>query len=475
MVYRGQPSRDCLPCRKRKLRCDLLVEGCGQCRRARIKCHGYRDRQSLLFRDETRSTQQKVLARQAAATQSSAPQGMEFGWDVRARYVFLSTYVLGFSHSLGSVAPLCNKVSAASHLSASLEATSLAFMANQLHAPDLMQLANASYFNAMQKLRQALEGLSASGAEEALQSVLLLDQYEKIVYRTPQSSSLWMSHIYGGLSLITPYIRELHLSPTGCQLGARLITSLTVSSAAMAVRVPAAVKDLCCHLDPYLGGVKWEFLGILIQVVDLQADIHNVGDKDLMNLVQRADQLDKLLLNLQLKMPPSWRPRQISPAKPHPLIFGTHYEVFADHFITQVNNGIRVARLMVNNIIIKYTPFDRYESSSCSKILAAVMDLTQQICATVPQFLLPETNSDHTVPFASRQSLQCCVLLAPLYITYQTSNDILMQDWISQCLTYMAETGRMKVAQDVADLIKSDQNPDYWLVYAMVGSYALAA
>ncbi|KAH8688501.1 hypothetical protein BGZ61DRAFT_421747 [Ilyonectria robusta] len=475
MVNYGQPSRDCLPCRKRKLRCDLLVEGCGQCRRARIKCHGYRDRQSLLFRDETRSTQQKVLARQAAAqavTQSSAPQGMEFGWDVRARYLFVSTYVLGFSHSLGSVAPLCNKASAASHLSASLEATSLAFMANQLHAPDLMQLANASYYKAIQKLGQALAGLSASGVEEALQSVLLLDQYEKIVHRSPQSSSSWMSHIYGGLSLIAPYTQERHLSPTRCQLEARLITSLTVSSAAIAVRVPAAVEDLYCHLNSHLSGVKWEFLGILFQVVNLQADIHSGGDN---NLVQRATQLDKLLLNLELKMPSSWRPHQISPAKPHPLIFGTHYEIFADHFITQVNNGIRVARLIVNNIVIKHTPFDRYEASSCSKILATVMDLTQQICATVPQFLLPETNSGHTIPFSSRQSLQCYVLLAPLYMAYQTSNDILMRDWIIQCLTYMAETGRMKVAQDVADLIKSDQNLDYWLVYAMVGSYALAA
>ncbi|KAH7116537.1 hypothetical protein B0J13DRAFT_514475 [Dactylonectria estremocensis] len=474
MVNRGQPSRDCHPCRKRKLRCDLLVEGCGQCRRAGLKCHGYRDRQSLLFRDETRSTQQKALARQAA-THSSAPQGMEFGWDVRARFVFLSTYVLGFSHSLGSVAPLCNKASTAGHLSASLEAISLAFMANQLHAPDLMQLANASYFNAIQKLGQALEGLSASGAEETLQSVLLLDQYEKIVHRNPHSSSSWMSHAHGGLSLIGAYARELHLSPTGCQLGVRLITSLTVSSAAMAIRVPAAVKDLRSYLDPYMCGVKWDFLGILVQVVDLQADVHNVEDDYLGNLAERAEQLDKLLLNLQLKMPSSWRPRQISPAKPHPLIFGTHYEIFANHFMTQVNNGIRVARLIVNNIIMEYTPFDMYESSSCSRILAAVMDLTQQICATVPQFLLPDTNSAHTIPFSSLQSLQCCALLAPLYITYRTSNDILMRDWISQCLAYMAETGRMKVAQDVAELVKKDQNLDYWLVYAMIGSYGLAA
>ncbi|UPK89445.1 hypothetical protein LCI18_000380 [Fusarium solani-melongenae] len=63
MVNRGRPSKDCLPCRKRKLRCDLKAGTCGQCRRAGLECHGYRNPQDLVFRDQTEVARHKVLVR----------------------------------------------------------------------------------------------------------------------------------------------------------------------------------------------------------------------------------------------------------------------------------------------------------------------------------------------------------------------------------------------------------------------------
>ncbi|ETS76205.1 hypothetical protein PFICI_11592 [Pestalotiopsis fici W106-1] len=76
MVNRGRPSRDCQPCKKRKLRCDLHRERCGQCRRANIACFGWPDLNQLIIRDETASAQRKVLAR--ASSRTSAPSS---AWD----------------------------------------------------------------------------------------------------------------------------------------------------------------------------------------------------------------------------------------------------------------------------------------------------------------------------------------------------------------------------------------------------------
>ncbi|KAH6892573.1 hypothetical protein B0T10DRAFT_511243 [Thelonectria olida] len=468
MVNRGQPSRDCLPCRKRKLRCDLRPDGCGQCLRARLRCYGYRDPQDLVFRDETRSTKQKVVARQ------SHPTTMELGWNIRARYAFFSVYVLGFSHSLGPVAPFYNRASSLDHLSASIEATSLAFVAIQLHAPALKHLASISYVTAIQRLGKALSELSNSGEEEALQSILLLDMYEKMVNPNPRGSS-WMSHALGGMSLLAPRLQRFASSITGRQLCGRLVTALTVSCGASALRVPDALTTLRGHLDPSMGTVKWKFTGILSQVVDLQAEFHNTGGICTTNLAERAQHLDDQLRGLEETLPLSWRSRQISPVRPDPLVFGSHYEIYADHFVTQVTNGIRVARLMVNKILLVGTSADVSNSSPSNNILAQICDITHHICATVPQFVLPEALPENSLPFSPHQSLQCCLLLAPLYIAHQVSTDSLMRHWILQCLRYMAETGCMRIAKDVADLMIRNPDVDYWLVYAMVGCYAFAA
>ncbi|KAL6416199.1 hypothetical protein AUP68_00413 [Ilyonectria robusta] len=55
------------------------------------------------------------------------------------------------------------------------------------------------------------------------------------------------------------------------------------------------------------------------------------------------------------------------------------------------------------------------------------------------------------------------------------SADTLIRDWIRRCLKYIAEMGCMKIAKDVADVVRNKQDLDYWLVHAMVGSYTFAA
>ena len=42
-------------------------------------------------------------------------------------------------------------------------------------------------------------------------------------------------------------------------------------------------------------------------------------------------------------------------------------------------------------------------------------------------------------------------------------------------MEYMVEAGNMKIAKEVVDILRERPDTDYWMVYAMTGSYALAA
>ncbi|KAL2678366.1 hypothetical protein Neosp_009112 [[Neocosmospora] mangrovei] len=320
---------------------------------------------------------------------------------------------------------------------------------------------------ATRSLSRALAGLQSGGAPEALQSILLLDMYEKMINRNPQGSTSWMIHTQGGISLVEAFGSDITLGVAGRDLCARLVTAVVVSCGAAVVRVPDALRTLRDRLNPFYNTVKWRFMGILIFIVNLQADLHRAGGISTMDMASRAQQLDIQLARLQETVPLPWRPRTISPVRDHPLIFGTYYDVFADHYVTQVTNGIRAMRLVLHQIL------SRHSSGNDSSL--KIRDLTHQICASVPQFILPWARSTQTVPFSPLQRLQCCTLLAPLYIANQVSEDAHMRDWIRCCLEHMAEKGGMKMAQDMADLTRTNRGLNYWRVYATVGSYAFAA
>ncbi|UKZ73161.1 hypothetical protein TrVFT333_000802 [Trichoderma virens FT-333] len=453
--------------------CDLHPEACGQCRRARLQCHGYRDLRDLAFRDETISTEQKVVARRTL-TQEPYPASMDLGWNIRARYTFFSSYVFGFAQSLGPLIRFNSNSSTHDHISASLEAVSLAFTAVQLHNPVLLNIAREAYVTAIQRLSHTIDVLSSSVVEETLQSILLLDMYEKMVNPYHQDKPSWMSHAQGGMSLLNSHTQQLSSSSSGCELAGRLSTAVIVSCGALAIPVPPALMTLRQQFDPIITSVKWGFQGLLACVVELQADLRNAGGQCTVDLAERAEQLDTQLVNLQNKLPRSWQPQQISPVRPNPLIFNTHYEIYPDHYITQVTNGIRVARLMLH-AILKDSPISLSNFNIHRSIMIRIRDITSQICASIPQFILPGVRASNTVPFSLLQSLQCRILLAPLYITNQISCDASMQDWLQRCLKYMAEMGGMRAAKDVAEMMRTKPKLEYWFVYALVGSYAFAA
>ncbi|KAH7149816.1 hypothetical protein B0J13DRAFT_620170 [Dactylonectria estremocensis] len=473
MVNYGQPSKNCLPCRRRKLRCDLQAGGCTQCCRAKLTCHGYRDRNELAFRDETRTTRQKAVARQASALPrpTAAPQ---LTWYVQSRNAFLCLYVDGLSCSFDALAPLMVESPAGGYLHACVDAASLAFMAFRLNRPDMMVFANRRYLAAIQSLGMALRSSEQPARDDTLQSVLLLDVYEKIAGRHaegPGSLGSWLSHVQGALSMVRSRPSTDFSNQTTCQLASRTAVTLAISCGVAGVSVPETLRVLCRDLDCYVRGVEWAFTSVLVGIVDLRADIRNLTSTST-DILRRARELDDKLVLVKSSMSRSWRSRRVYTAGYDPVVFGGYYDVYPSHHATQVSNAIFMMRLEMSSIIRTLDPDERCNPySPASK---TITELTRGICAAIPQFLLPEARTENAMPFSPLQLLRCNTMLYPLYAAAQLTTDPLMRDWILQSLARMAENG-LKMARDVADMVTFTPEVDLWAVYAMVGCYAIAA
>ncbi|KAH6866237.1 hypothetical protein B0T10DRAFT_573741 [Thelonectria olida] len=475
MVNKGRPSKDCLPCRKRKLQCDLKRESCGQCHRAKILCHGYRNLQDLAFRDETHVAKHKVLTRLGRnppeATGLSMPiSHLNVNMGTRCREAFFLLYVTGFSRSCTSLVPLYTQAPANGYLACSVDAVSLAFTAVQTESQQVMRLANKRYVAAIQGLGKALRDPKVLESDETLQSVLLLDAYEKLSSREVHTPPSWMSHIQGAISLVEARGTVNFSNPIARQLARNVVKILTITCGTAKVSVPESVLRLRRELDAFNTDTKWDFIRILIEIVNLRANIHHGGGGGGAGIVKKAKEIDQSLASLEEKLAEFWNPVPVvATISSGPGLLDGQYDIYPSHYATQIWNTSRTMRLEMNRII------GDDPRGSETGALETIKRISRQICHAVPQFILPGARPENTEPFSPIQKLQCRVLLAPLYLSAQLSTDRHMREWICSSIDYMAEKGNMRVAKNVADLLGTGSDVDSWAVWAMTGCYAMAA
>ncbi|KAL2689106.1 hypothetical protein Neosp_003158 [[Neocosmospora] mangrovei] len=136
-----------------------------------------------------------------------------------SRNAFLCLYIERYSYGFDALAPLLAIAPASGHLQTSVGAVSLAFMALQANRPDLMPLANRQYLVAIRAVREAIHFSQQPGSnwtdkpvsDETLQSVLLLDLFEKLTmhHQGPGLPGSWLSHLQGALSMVQVPVVQL--------------------------------------------------------------------------------------------------------------------------------------------------------------------------------------------------------------------------------------------------------------------------
>ena len=142
--------------------------------------------------------------------------------------------------------------------------------------------------------------------------------------------------------------------------------------------------------------------------------------------------------------------------------YPTISQLIAENRIPEFDN----LYLDMNGIIRSLAP--------CNSVDTDIATITFDICAATPQFLLAGARTENTLPFSPLQILECGGILTPLYIAAQSTKDALMGEWILQSMDYMAENG-VKMASEVAKILRSSPETDYWRVFAMVGSCGITA
>ncbi|EED14729.1 conserved hypothetical protein [Talaromyces stipitatus ATCC 10500] len=298
MAYCGRPSAACHACREKRGKCDKRKPGCGQCARKRIPCPGYRDPATVIIRDQTVATVNRVRKRRDKKAKQ-AKYNASIKTDLlpttpvnehtpglsdhsptdvystattaipdRDKLTLCSTFTLApedaaISFFLSFYAPTCpmaylSVMATSSSLSdmlpmSAMLAPALAMLSHEVNQPSLMSFARMRYAAAIKETNIALMSAQLAITDATLASVLLLALFEAIAFQRSTSAKSWMVHVYGAVELIKLRGPRQFESALGRALFVDVSNNVYALCAQRRVAPPAAISELRAYLGSIIG------------------------------------------------------------------------------------------------------------------------------------------------------------------------------------------------------------------------------
>ena len=498
MVYCGKLSKACLPCRKRKLACDLRKDGCSQCSRARLTCSGYRDTEALRIRDESSAVQRKA---QACKSAKAIPSSLTVSTRTQAQDLFYYNFVVGSSKSLEFYQDYFSPTSKDELLVRSLDAVALAYFNYQRHSPIAKDEARYHYTKALSLTKATIQHPDLVKKDSTILAILLLDLYEKITTRENNFEGAWAAHLCGALSLVRFRGDQQFNNPKTLLLLRRLSTNLLISCVASHRPVSPELIDLRSSIaarfskpcDP-----KWRESDLMIEFTRIRLNINGgvlSGEDAISSLVQ----LDRKFSRLAAEVPPTWGYKTIRVNEKSDHHYEMYHHLHTAESSAQMWNTLWLTRILLNELVASLCLDSEGAVKRDPRALAIHQDATEtiknmasNICASVPQYIRgpfrsssgPVENRDfHPANGNARisfdqysnptQHLPCYRLIYPLYVAAQAvAAPPLVKPWVTKQLLFMAEYHAIENAAKVAKILESGEKRDVWCVYALLGSYA---
>ncbi|KAF2449019.1 hypothetical protein P171DRAFT_428968 [Karstenula rhodostoma CBS 690.94] len=228
----GRPSKACITCKRRKVKCSETPPRCRACARLNLTCEW---KEASIFRAqdawagrlvERRVKQAKQRRGDAAASPHSSPEACSspVGNPIRVvaperpfskqltadlenaalhRFYMEYAYTSGTCPFLYLVAPLYEEASTPVCLRSAVHAVSMATMARQVKRYEIMDKAERWYGRALKNLAAALNQDEVAKHDGTLLAVALLGLYETVIFsNTPSRKALNTIHSNGRLAVL---------------------------------------------------------------------------------------------------------------------------------------------------------------------------------------------------------------------------------------------------------------------------------
>lgn len=502
------------------LQCDKIPEGCTQCKRAKRACPGYRPIGELIFRDESSRVVQKIKAKEARKRASNSPSSQagytKSGDDpdglsnaepgigsvqqdrslLSASFslapkladlaiaLFVSNYVIepnGPSKGhFDRVNDLCRTHNLDEALMASMIAVGIAAYSHTQRAPSLINNARYQYTKAIKLTNTALRHPEDVKKDSTLMAIQVLGIFETVTGRQQRSLRDWMEHIYGAAAVIKIRGREQTRTPAGRQMLIQVASSLLINCVHSSIRVPEHIRDFMEEAmkqtsDPQPG---FKVQRVMILFADLRASMREGSVKRPSTILNRALELDEILLDISRETRPGWEYETITTDIHSDLIYNGRYHVYYDYWIVLMWNVLRTLRIMLNEVIrgalldgfaAKPPIFTQVNYTTQFQLATETLyDLQADILAAVPQCIgggiAEDARKDPiTVHFTPMPMSGASLLMWPLWFVGVMDNTTdAIRTFVTRALHLIGDTQGVQQAHVLADLVQGNSPIQVW-------------
>lgn len=458
-------------------KCDKKRDSCGQCLRAQITCPGYHDPKTLVFRDQTETVIQKSRKR----GKPSIPAAITIPVEEQAKHMFISQYVFGSSPLLDYMPTFYPSGLKDVHLDETIRAVGLAFFSNEVFSPSVLQTARKKYGHALLLTNKALQSPQSVTKDTMLLTVLLLDLFENLVIKDEYSSlEPETKHIDGAIALIKLHRKDQFHNAIRLRMFQQLSTNFLIRCLQREVEVPSDFISLRTYAAKFVdtNDFKWRFSDLMIRYARLRSAIR-VGDCSDVQVIQVAMQMDGELLDICTNMPPesNFSIANVSVPVQSANLLWEPVHVYPSHNIRRIWNTIRLARILLNEVIQEYNQRLFGTESSSPDLnpriqghgsLPTLQSLLADICASVPQHT--ERSMKHLTRTPSSRA-GAHTLIFPLYIAASSPFcPNTMRDWILGRLRFIGSSLCIPQAIMVKEILEKRKRGNPWGVAAMLES-----
>lgn len=372
-----------------KPQCDQQPEGCGQCKRAKRECPGYRVPGDVIFRNESENVIKKFKAKEArtrAASKSlvsvpSTPaeasdcdseESLEVvrPWPApilsytlaqpledRATVFFVTNYIIGIRGPtrghLDYLSDLYQTSSLPDGLMASMKAVGLAGYSHAIHAPSLMKNARYQYMRALQLTNAALRSPEDVKKDTTLMATMILGIFETVTGCNQRSVTAWAEHVAGASALLRLRGREQLRTAGGRRMFIQVSSTLMISCIQRGLPLPDYIIEWTADARKLLSApdAAWTILELMMEFTNFRASVIDGSSSDLEVILAKALDLDSRYLYFFNNVAPGWEYQTVFDGVECDFVYKGHYHIYFDYWIAQMWNGMRTVRALLNELI----------------------------------------------------------------------------------------------------------------------------
>ncbi|KAH8803513.1 hypothetical protein F5884DRAFT_805746 [Xylogone sp. PMI_703] len=514
MSSRGKPSKGCAPCRTKRTKCDYGRPSCSQCLRTGRNCHGYRDPSELRFSHKTaqefaeKEAQNTLYHLNDAIDFWSSPQSQSSGepdspfesilplpsesLQFRATCYFLKNYAWERPQSSGGflnyVPILLNdQVSTGTALMDAVLAVGLAGISSTKSCNSRVSiLARERYNRALAATNRALRTDEAR-TDQTIITVMLLGLFETNTCDAPLSMRSWTQHIRGATQILYLRGKEQLQTNTGYKIFTQLRTQIMIHALQQHTRIPDFITQWSLANLQHEAGEDLalsKLCQLSIRVCNLRATLSSLYDfTNSHAVISAALELDSALEIWATENPYSY---DTVPLKTRSnSVFADYYHVYPSIQTATTWNSYRSVRIILNSLLLPQIehlinedpiPIEdnfRDPLSASNKYRTFILrsrnilvELAQEICASVPFYLGDSTLSD-TGSNCLHSPTPCAAggyfLLWPLFVAACTSMvSEVMRTWVIEQLKMITDVMGIKQAGTLAYLLCLRSDPPLW-------------